>query len=100
MVRQMMAILATMGEMANRVMISHLGFAIISRWLLDFLLVLAVLCYCSYLDARFFPIGAAAGNQRSMSSLLQCVHLNPSHRLHILENKLLCCVSISAWLTF
>lgn len=62
-VRQMMAIMETLmtlatletldkeiGEMAGQVMISHPGFRIIFRWLLDLLVVLVELCYCSYLD--------------------------------------------------
>lgn len=62
-VRQMMAIMETLmtlatletldkeiGEMAGQVMIFHPGFRIIFRWLLDLLVVLVELCYCSYLD--------------------------------------------------
>jgi hypothetical protein len=40
-----------LGEMAVQVVMSHPGFRIIFRWLLDLLLVLEELCYCSYLDA-------------------------------------------------
>lgn len=53
-----LAIVATMatleagpGEMADQVTTYHPGFKIIFRWLLGFLLVLAGLCYCLYLDA-------------------------------------------------
>jgi hypothetical protein len=57
-VRRMMEFLETLetldkepGEMAGQVVMSRPGFRIIFRWLLDLLLVLEELWYCSYLDA-------------------------------------------------